>query len=107
SRAIAGRIRINPSQVDLTELIETTLEDAQMGIDAKGIRVHADLERAVMWGDAERLQQVVRNLLSNALKFTPKGGEIWIELRNLDSQLELKVRDTGVGIEPSFIPHAF
>jgi signal transduction histidine kinase/ActR/RegA family two-component response regulator len=109
SRVISGKIRINPSQVDLANVVDIALEDARLALETKRLRVHVDLDRekAVMRGDADRLQQIVWNLLTNALKFTPKGGEIWITLRRVDSDLELEVRDNGIGIEPEFLPHVF
>ena len=58
-------------------------------------------------GDAERLRQVVWNLLSNGVKFTPPGGAIDIDVKRADDALEISVRDTGVGIEASFLPHVF
>src|SRR6201999_1933935 len=62
---------------------------------------------SVMRGDAERLRQVVWNLLLNAIKFTPKGGKIWVSLRRVESDLELSVRDTGIGISAEMLPHIF
>lgn len=109
SRAITGKIRIHPAQVDLSNIIDIALEDARLALDAKRITVHTALDRegALMRGDGDRLQQVVWNLLTNAIKFTPKGGEVFIELVRLESDLQLMVRDTGVGITPEFLPHVF
>jgi signal transduction histidine kinase/ActR/RegA family two-component response regulator len=109
SRAITGKIRIHPSQVDLANVIDITLEDVRHALEAKRITVHSQIERdkSVMRGDGERLQQVVWNLLSNAVKFTAKGGRIDIRLRRIESDLELVVSDDGIGISAEFLPHVF
>jgi len=109
SRAITGKVRIYPSQVDLSNVIDVALEDARLALDAKRISVHTTLDRAgsVMRGDGERLQQIVWNLITNAIKFTPKDGEITVTLSRVDSDLVLSVSDTGVGIAPGFLPHVF
>ena len=109
SRAMTGRIRLNPSQVDLGGIVDLVVEEARLALEAKRIQVHTQLdrERAVMRGDGERLQQIVWNLVTNALKFTPKGGEIRITLQRVESDLELTVHDTGVGISSDFLPHVF
>ncbi len=109
SRAITGKIRIFAAQVDLCNVVDMALEDARLALDAKRIHVRTSLDRehALIRGDADRLQQVVWNLLTNAIKFTPKGGEISISLGRLDSDIELVVTDSGVGIDPAFLPHVF
>jgi signal transduction histidine kinase/CheY-like chemotaxis protein len=109
SRVISGKIRINPSQVDVASIVDIALEDARLALEAKRLQVNVDLDRenAVMLGDADRLQQVVWNLITNALKFTQKGGEIRVSLRRVDSNLEFEVRDNGIGIAPEFLPHVF
>jgi signal transduction histidine kinase/ActR/RegA family two-component response regulator len=109
SRAITGKITLTPAQVDLANIVDVALEDARLAAEAKRIELHSELERdqATMRGDADRLQQIVWNLLSNAIKFTPKGGAIHIDMRRVESDLELVVRDTGVGIAPDFLPHVF
>jgi signal transduction histidine kinase/CheY-like chemotaxis protein len=109
SRAITGKIKIFPSQVDVGNIVDVALEDARLALDAKRQNVHSAIERkhAVLRGDADRLRQVVWNLLTNAIKFTPKGGDIFVEMRRVESDLELCVRDTGVGIASDFLPHVF
>jgi CheY-like chemotaxis protein len=109
SRVITGKIRLEPAQVDLANLVNLVLEDARLALDAKRLRLHTTLPRdgAVMRGDAERLRQIVWNLLLNAIKFTGKGGDIWVVVRSVDSDMELTVRDSGVGIASEVLPHVF
>jgi signal transduction histidine kinase/ActR/RegA family two-component response regulator len=109
SRVMTGKLRLDPAQVDLGHLVNLVLEDARFVLEAKRLRLEAMLPdgAAIMRGDAERLKQVVWNLLLNAIKFTPKEGQIEVELRYVESDLELKVRDTGIGIAPEFLPHVF
>ena len=109
SRVITGKIRINPSQVDLSNVVEMVVEGLRPAADAKRIRVELSLEReqSVLRGDADRLQQVVWNLLANAIKFTQKSGCVSVRLRRVDSDLALTVEDDGQGIAPSSLPHVF
>jgi signal transduction histidine kinase/ActR/RegA family two-component response regulator len=109
SRILTGKLRINASQMDLTNVVEMAIEAIRPAADAKRIQLEADLERAnaVMRGDGDRLQQVVLNLLVNAIKFTPKGGRISVRLRRVESDLQLIVEDNGEGIPESFLPHVF
>ena len=109
SRVMTGKIRLDPAQLDLANLIQLVLEDARFVLEAKRLQLHTSLPSggATMRGDGERLKQIVWNLLLNAIKFTPKGGQIWIELRLVDSDLELKIRDSGVGIAADFLPYVF
>ena len=109
SRVITGTVRLNPSQVDLSNLVDLAVASARVGIEGKSLHVDLDLERGhtVMRGDNERLRQIIWNLLTNAVKFTPKGGAIRITLRRIDSDLELVVKDNGVGIDAVFLPHVF
>lgn len=109
SRAITGSIRLDPAQVDLGNVINLVLEDARFALEAKRLRLRTDIstEGTVMRGDAERLRQVTWNLLLNAVKFTPKGGDISIRLRRVESDLELTVSDTGIGIAIELLPHVF
>lgn len=110
SRVITGKIRLEPAQVDLANLVVLVLEDARLALESKRLHVETSLPEggaATMRGDAERLRQVVWNLLLNALKFTPKEGRIWIGLRRVESDLELTVRDNGIGVAADFLPHIF
>jgi signal transduction histidine kinase/ActR/RegA family two-component response regulator len=109
SRVITGKIRINPSQVDLSNVVDMVVEGVRPAADAKRIRIELDLDReqSVLRGDGERLQQAIWNLVANAVKFTPKSGRVSVRLRRVDSDLALVVEDDGQGIAPSFLPHVF
>jgi signal transduction histidine kinase/ActR/RegA family two-component response regulator len=109
SRVMTGKIRLEPAQVDVGNLVSLVLEDARFALEAKRLTLEAVLpdRAAIIRADAERLKQIVWNLLLNAIKFTPKGGQIAVELRYVESDLELRVRDTGIGIEPAFLDHVF
>jgi CheY-like chemotaxis protein/nitrogen-specific signal transduction histidine kinase len=109
SRIISGKLRLDVRLVSFVDVVQAAIESARPAIDAKQIRVKAvlDSEALSLMGDASRLQQVVWNLLSNATKFTPKGGSIQIVLKRIDSTLELAVIDSGKGIPPSFLPLVF
>jgi signal transduction histidine kinase/ActR/RegA family two-component response regulator len=109
SRVVAGKFRLDVRPIDLTPLIRAAVESQRPASDAKQIRLQLVLdERAgLISGDSERLQQVMANLLSNAIKFTPKGGSVQVVLRRAESHIELAVADSGIGIEPAFLPHVF
>lgn len=109
SRIISGKTRIRPAQLDFTNIIYMAIEGVRPAAEAKRIAIVPNLgeEAALIRGDADRLEQVVWNLLGNAVKFTHKGGEVRVHLRRIESDLELTVEDTGEGIEPAFLPHVF
>jgi CheY-like chemotaxis protein/anti-sigma regulatory factor (Ser/Thr protein kinase) len=95
--------------VDLSSAISAAVEAARPAAEAKNIRLQIllDPQATHISGDPDRLQQVVWNLLSNAIKFTPKGGRVQVRLERVNSHLEIVVSDTGVGIEPEFLPFVF
>jgi PAS domain S-box-containing protein len=109
SRILAGQLRLDVQRVVLADVIRSAIESVQPAADAKNIRLETilDARRGIVSGDAARLQQVVWNLLSNAIKFTPKGGKVQVLLERLNSNVEVTVSDTGVGIPPEFLPHVF
>jgi signal transduction histidine kinase/CheY-like chemotaxis protein len=109
SRVLTGKVRLDPAQVDLGNIVTLVLEDARHVLDSKRLQLHRSItkEDTVLRGDAERLKQVIWNLLLNAIKFTPKGGQIWVSLQRVESDLELTIKDTGIGIAPEFLPHLF
>jgi PAS domain S-box-containing protein len=109
SRIIAGKIRLNVRPVDLPLVVEEALDSVRPAADARGVKLEAVLDPRAgpVSGDPERLQQVVWNLVSNAVKFTPRGGRVQIRVQRIDSHIEIEVSDTGIGIPLSFLPHVF
>jgi len=109
SRVVSGKFRLDVRPIDLVPVIRAAVEFQRPASDARHIRLQIVLdERAgVISGDSERLQQVMSNLLSNAIKFTPKGGNIQVRLARAESHVEMVVSDSGIGIEPGFLPHVF
>lgn len=109
SRIIAGKLRLNVRHVSLVSVVEAALDVVRPTADAKQIRLTADLESGTgqVLGDADRLQQVVWNLLMNAVRFTPAGGEVRVRLRREGHQAQIEVSDTGEGIAPAFLHRIF
>ncbi len=107
-RIVSGKIRLDIQKVELAPVIEAALESARPSVEAKAITLRATLDQAgPVFGDAQRLQQVIWNLVTNAVKFTPQGGTIDVTLSCVDTQFEVMVRDSGIGIHPDFLPHLF
>ncbi len=108
SRIISGKLHLQLSSVDLASVVAGAIELVRNAADAKGIEIRSSLPSdVVLVGDAERLRQIAWNLLSNAVKFTRKQGRVEIWLERVDSQVQLTVADTGVGIDAEFLPHLF
>ena len=109
SRIITGNLRLDVRPVELIPIIEAVADSIRPAADAKALQFRVALEPSVgrVSGDANRLQQVVWNLFSNAVKFTPDGGSVEVRLDRLDSSARLTVQDTGIGIDPQFLPYIF
>lgn len=109
SRIVSGKVRLDVQRVDLLSVIQDTIESARPMALAKQINVTSVLDPLAgpISGDPARVQQILWNLLTNALKFTPKGGRVQVILERVNSHLEITVSDTGQGIEPDFLPHVF
>lgn len=109
SRVASGKLRLNVQPVDLRRVVEDAVDGIRPAADAKGIRLQSVLASpgGPVSGDPDRLQQVLWNLVSNAVKFTPKGGRVQIQLQRVNSHVELIVTDTGQGIEPAVLPYVF
>ncbi|HYK91424.1 MAG TPA: HAMP domain-containing sensor histidine kinase [Acidobacteriota bacterium] len=100
SRIVSGNLRLNMAVLDPAHVVEVAVESIRPAAEAKEIRLELALAPGAgpVSGDFERLQQVMSNILSNAIKFTPNRGSIRISLASVNEGVELKVRDTGIGI---------
>jgi PAS domain S-box-containing protein len=109
SRITSNTIRLDVQEIDLSVVLNESIETLRTSAQAKGIRLQAVVAplKEKISGDPRRLQQVFWNLLHNAIKFTPKDGEIRVELRVLDSYVEVSVIDNGEGIASEFLPYVF
>lgn len=108
SRIITGKLQIEFDTVDLSTVIETATESVRPAFEAKEIDLQIAVEPGCpVVGDANRLQQIFWNLLSNAIKFTPKGGQVTITAHCRKSEVQIMVADTGMGINPEFLPYIF
>jgi PAS domain S-box-containing protein len=109
NRIITGKVRLDVQAVQLPHVIDSALASIRPSAEAKGIRVQSILDPRAgsIRGDPARLQQIIWNLLSNSVKFTPKGGRIEVSLERVSSHLEITVSDSGCGIAPEFLPHIF
>ncbi len=109
SRIMTGKVRLNPRLMSLQKIVAAALDAIRPAAEAKGIRIAAELDPATerIRGDPNRLQQVLWNLLTNAVKFTPAGGTVRVVSVRDDSHVELCVQDTGVGIPSAFLPFVF
>lgn len=109
SRVINGKLRLDVQTVDLQVVVADAIESVRPAAEAKGIRVTRvlDPKAGPITGDPNRLQQVLWNLLTNATKFTPKGGRVQVSLRRVNSHVEITIADSGQGIAADFLPHLF
>ena len=109
SRIITGKLRLDVRPVPLAPVVQAAVEVVRPAAEAKGLELQVvlDAEVGTVTGDPERLKQVVWNLASNAVKFTPKGGRVEVRLERVDGRVEITVRDSGQGIRPEFLPHIF
>jgi PAS domain S-box-containing protein len=109
ARVITGKLHVDPRLVELTPIIRAAVETTRAAAGAKAITVSTSLDpdAGVVAGDPDRLQQVFWNLISNAVKFTPKGGRVDVRLARAGQYIEVAVSDTGMGISEQFLPHVF
>jgi CheY-like chemotaxis protein len=110
SRLITGNLLLNLSPTEVIPIIEATLDVVRPSAEAKKISLstvyNAEVETAITC-DPQRLQQIIWNLLTNAVKFTPQGGQIEVKIERDDETVQITVSDTGQGIEPDFLPFVF
>jgi signal transduction histidine kinase/ActR/RegA family two-component response regulator len=109
ARITSGKLRLQRAIIELSDVISDALQVVQPVAEAKSVRILIEFAAPVdpLYGDAARLQQVIWNLLSNAVKFTPGGGSVTVGVRQTGHSAEVRVEDTGQGIEPDFLPLIF
>jgi len=109
SRIISGQFRFESSVVDLIPVVEAAIETVRPAADAAGIvlQLKLDAETGMVSADGMRVQQIVWNLVSNAIKFTPRGGQVTVRLKRENTNVVLSVSDTGEGISAEFLPYIF
>ncbi|BAY96387.1 putative two component hybrid sensor regulator [Tolypothrix tenuis PCC 7101] len=109
SRILQGKMTLNVAPVNLASTITAALETVQLAAQAKSIEIQTTINpvAGTVTGDANRLQQILWNLVSNAVKFTPAAGKIEVKLDQVGMYAQIQVKDTGIGIKPEFIPFVF
>jgi signal transduction histidine kinase len=109
SRIISGKVRLDVAPTDLLGVADLALETIRPVAAAKGVRLQSILDSGTgtVLGDAARLQQIIWNLVSNAVKFTPKGGEVKVNIHRTDTCVEITIEDNGQGISKDFLPQVF
>ena len=109
SRIVTGKLRLESRLVELGPVIKMATDAITPAAEAKGIILGSSVDPAAghVLGDADRLQQLVWNLLTNAIKFTPSGGRVEVQLARCGAEVEVRVTDTGAGISRDFLPHVF
>ena len=109
SRIVSGKLRVDIRPCELADVINAGVNVVRTAADARGITLDVQLDPSASgaWCDSARIQQVVWNLVSNAVKFTPKGGRVDVTLSREKSSFQIQVSDTGQGISPELLPHVF
>ncbi len=109
SRIMSGKLRLQLREVELVPLVQDAIEAILPAAQAKGIELTSDLgpDVGIVMVDGDRVRQIVWNLLTNAVKFSPRGSRIFVGLLRKNSVVEIRVTDTGRGIAPEFLPHVF
>ncbi|MEP1080129.1 ATP-binding protein [Leptolyngbya sp. PL-A3] len=107
SRITSGKLHLNTGLLDLVSIVDVAIESVQLAAEAKTIQLVLQLNAAIVVGDSDRLQQVLWNLLTNAIKFTSAGGQIEVTVAPVQSYAEIRVSDTGQGIPEELLPYVF
>ena len=109
SKILKGKIHLQLRPLNIGELINQAVETVRPAADAKSIKIESEINTSngIISADPDRFLQILWNLLSNAVKFTPSGGKIEVKVTLVDHYLQLSVTDSGVGIDPTFLPFVF
>jgi signal transduction histidine kinase len=108
SRIVTGKLNIEKRPSELTEIVRVATESLRLSAETKGVALEVDALCCIdIDADPARLNQIITNLVTNAIKFTPAGGRVHVSVRRHGKSAEVVVRDTGIGISPDFLPHVF
>jgi PAS domain S-box-containing protein len=109
SRIISGKMRLDVEPIDVGAVVSAAVGTVEPAAQAKGLRLESIVDESGgrVYGDRQRLQQAVWNLLANAVKFTPRGGRVQAHVVRVNSRIEIVVSDTGEGIAPDVLPFVF
>jgi PAS domain S-box-containing protein len=107
SHILSGHLRLSRGPVDLAKVVAFVLDETRPFAEAQGVALDAEITPVMVHGDPARLQQVVSNLVNNAVKYTPSGGRVSVSLTRTRQGATLNVKDTGIGIDPEFLPRVF
>jgi PAS domain S-box-containing protein len=110
SRIVLGKFQVDLRPTRLSEVVQAAVNNARPDAAERGVRLTSEIEEShddVVYADGTRLQQVIGNVLSNAIKFTPSGRQVDLRLLRVDQYMQILVRDEGEGIDASFLPHVF
>jgi signal transduction histidine kinase/AmiR/NasT family two-component response regulator len=106
---MGGKLRLDVQPVNIAAIVQSSVETLAPAADAKAIRIETSIDPSAgrLSADPERLQQIIWNLLANAVKFTPNGGRVRVTASRERGEIRISVSDTGIGISPEFLPHVF
>jgi signal transduction histidine kinase len=108
ARLDAGEVKMEKVLLDMGELVASTADQMKLLADEKSLKLHCNINPGVhVLGDQVRLKQVVVNVIDNAIKYTPEGGQVTVGVRAAEGKALLEVVDTGLGMSPDIIPHVF
>ncbi|MFE1746358.1 CheR family methyltransferase [Coleofasciculus sp. H7-2] len=107
SRITSGKLHLNTRPIDLVSVVSAAIESVQLSAETKNIQIVSQLNSVTVVGDSDRLQQVLWNLLTNAIKFTPSGERVEITLEPVQTHAQIRVSDTGQGIRADLLPYVF
>jgi signal transduction histidine kinase len=109
NRLMSGKVSVERVDVDIAALVQATMQSLQPMAQGKGVQLLAVVESdsGQLPADARRLQQVLWNIVHNAVKFTAKGGRVELRVQRLEKLVQISVQDNGKGISPAFLPHVF
>ncbi len=109
NRIVSGKVRLEVQPTDIAAVVVVAVDSIRPSADAKALALHVALDpvAGVLTADPDRLQQVIWNLLTNAVKFTAHGGRVDVILKRVESRVEVTVRDDGIGIDAHFLPQVF